>query len=162
MMKTPQIIAGVLVGLMLVGCDKSPREGQAPSKTESEAKATNVVKLLETAKEKTLEALAGGPVEKAHKKAEEISVRASVRALDNAVVVYSSSHRGRLPQSLSELVEGDRPILHGGKEALVDPWDNPYLLKKQGRRRYYVMSCGPDGVEGTDDDIRSNPSEPRP
>ena len=158
MMKTPQIIAGVLVGLMLVGCDKSPREGQAPSKTESEAKATNVVKLLETAKEKTLEALAGGPVEKAHKKAAGISVR----ALDNAVVVYSLSHRGRLPQSLSELVEGDRPILQGGKEALVDPWDNPYLLMKQGRRRYYVMSCGPDGVEGTDDDIRSNPSEPRP
>ena len=34
-----------------------------------------------------------------------------------------------------------------------DPWDNVYYLQ-QGRRSYTVGSMGPDGVQGTDDDIR--------
>ena len=34
-----------------------------------------------------------------------------------------------------------------------DPWDNLYYLQ-QGRRSYTVGSMGPDGVQGTDDDIR--------
>jgi hypothetical protein len=33
-----------------------------------------------------------------------------------------------------------------------DPWDNQYYLQ-QGRRDYTVGSMGPDGVQGTDDDI---------
>ena len=34
-----------------------------------------------------------------------------------------------------------------------DPWGNVYYLQ-QGRRTYTVGSMGPDGVQGTDDDIR--------
>lgn len=33
-----------------------------------------------------------------------------------------------------------------------DPWGNIYYLR-QGRRDYTVGSMGPDGVQGTDDDI---------
>lgn len=33
-----------------------------------------------------------------------------------------------------------------------DPWGNVYYLQ-QGRRSYTVGSMGPDGVQGTDDDI---------
>ncbi len=33
-----------------------------------------------------------------------------------------------------------------------DPWDNYYYLQ-QGRRDYVVGSMGPDGIQGTDDDI---------
>lgn len=33
-----------------------------------------------------------------------------------------------------------------------DPWDNIYYLV-QGRRDYTVGSMGPDGVQGTEDDI---------
>lgn len=33
-----------------------------------------------------------------------------------------------------------------------DPWDNLYYLQA-GRRTYRVGSMGPDGVQGTDDDI---------
>lgn len=34
-----------------------------------------------------------------------------------------------------------------------DPWDNLYYLAP-GRRTYVVGSMGPDGVQGTEDDIR--------
>ena len=34
-----------------------------------------------------------------------------------------------------------------------DPWDNVYFLQ-QGRGSYTVGSMGPDGVQGTADDIR--------
>lgn len=33
-----------------------------------------------------------------------------------------------------------------------DPWDNIYYLS-EGRRDYTVGSMGPDGLQGTDDDI---------
>ena len=33
-----------------------------------------------------------------------------------------------------------------------DPWGNPYYLEN-GRRGYTVGSMGPDGVQGTEDDI---------
>lgn len=44
-----------------------------------------------------------------------------------------------------------------------DPWDNMYYLV-QGRRDYTVGSMGPDGVQGTEDDLaitRPLPSERR-
>ncbi|MDE3003654.1 MAG: type II secretion system protein GspG [Gemmatimonadota bacterium] len=34
----------------------------------------------------------------------------------------------------------------------LDPWDNVYFLET-GRRSYTVGSMGPDGVQGTEDDI---------
>jgi len=39
-----------------------------------------------------------------------------------------------------------------------DPWGNFYYLV-QSRRDYYVGSAGPDGVQGTEDDIRE-PARP--
>ncbi len=33
-----------------------------------------------------------------------------------------------------------------------DPWDNPWYLQV-GRRQYTVGSMGPDGQQGTDDDL---------
>ena len=41
-----------------------------------------------------------------------------------------------------------------------DPWDNLYYLQ-QGRRSYTVGSMGPDGVQGTEDDIREERRLPR-
>ena len=36
-----------------------------------------------------------------------------------------------------------------------DPWGNPYMYDREGtgRHGFYLYSWGPDGVEGTDDDI---------
>lgn len=42
------------------------------------------------------------------------------------------------------------------KSGLVDPWGNPYIYRYPGRRNAYgydLYSYGPDGREGTDDDI---------
>jgi general secretion pathway protein G len=38
---------------------------------------------------------------------------------------------------------------------LLDPWDNPYLIRVPGEVNYDfdVISTGPDAEEGTDDDI---------
>jgi general secretion pathway protein G len=39
---------------------------------------------------------------------------------------------------------------------LVDPWDNPYKYDPKGKKNqggYDVWSTGPDGQDGTDDDI---------
>lgn len=38
----------------------------------------------------------------------------------------------------------------------VDPWDNPYKYSKEGKKnsaKYDVWSTGPDGQDGSDDDI---------
>lgn len=137
---------------MLVGCDKSSRESQEPTKVEGQAKSTNVVNSPAKTMEEKLEAQVQQLIiENVRAKEAEMSVR----ALEEAVEVYALMHHGKRPESLSNLVEGDRPVMQGGKGALFDPWNNPYMLKKLGKR-YYVMSCGPDGVEGTEDDIRSD------
>ncbi len=42
------------------------------------------------------------------------------------------------------------------KEALIDPWGNPYQYNYPGRKNsdsYDVYSMGPDGKAGTEDDI---------
>ena len=83
------------------------------------------------------------------------AAKTSVRAIDDAIEVYSSSHHGKTPDSLKDLVKGDKPALKGGDGALVDPWDNEYQLKKEGKK-YYILCLGPDGTEGTEDDIRSD------
>ena len=84
------------------------------------------------------------------------AAKTSVRTFDDAIETYASSHHGKLPSDLKDLVKGDKPIVKGGEGALIDPWENPYQLKKEGTKKYYVLSLGPDGVEGSEDDIRSD------
>lgn len=83
---------------------------------------------------------------------------ASVKSIDEAVITYKIRHNGKLPSSLTALIEesGDKePILKGGEGALQDPWGNEYKLEIKGSR-YWVVSAGPDGQFGTEDDIRSD------
>lgn len=35
----------------------------------------------------------------------------------------------------------------------LDPWDNPYQYELIGPEQYHIWSWGPDGVDGTEDDI---------
>ena len=41
------------------------------------------------------------------------------------------------------------------QDDLLDPWDNPYLIRVPGEVNYDfdIFSVGPDGQEGTEDDI---------
>ncbi len=96
----------------------------------------------------------GGNIDETNKTA----AAASVRGIDDAIVTYKIKH-GRLPDSLTALIDGDDPILKGGEGALQDPWGNDYKLVKKGSKSYYILSAGPDGQEGTEDDIRSDKTE---
>jgi general secretion pathway protein G len=53
------------------------------------------------------------------------------------------------------------PYIKGNKE-LIDPWDNPYKYEAKGKKNsggYDVWSSGPDGQDGTADDIGNWKSE---
>ncbi len=42
------------------------------------------------------------------------------------------------------------------KKAPLDPWGKPYIYRKgSGDNPYELFSAGPDGIENTDDDIKS-------
>ena len=71
---------------------------------------------------------------------------------------YDDAHTWRLqkkqfPDSLDEM---EAPLTRGDEEPFIrlndDPWGTPYWLAREGRK-VYVWSAGPDGQEGTDDDI---------
>ena len=80
--------------------------------------------------------------------------QASVRTISGAVEGYYLQN-GKLPESLEELVN---PEAKGGaqlKELTKDPWDRDFILRGESRKDFEVICVGPDGSEGTDDDISS-------
>lgn len=101
-----------------------------------------------------------GTQEGAEKKAAQIQVSAFSRAID----LYKLSC-SKYPSGLQDLAErpsdkltADRwegPYIEDNK-ALVDPWGNQYKYSPNGKHnpeRYDVWSLGPDGQDGSDDDI---------
>ena len=90
---------------------------------------------------------------------------AAKTAVDNikgAVTTWMLNKKKSTPPSdLTVLVKADgdeEPALDGGEGALVDPWDNDYRIEIKGKR-FVVISNGPDGEPGTEDDIRSDKIE---
>lgn len=59
----------------------------------------------------------------------------------------------KYPNSLEEM---EAPLKRGDGDNFIrveeDPWGNPYVLEVDGRK-IYIRSWGPDGSEGTEDDI---------
>jgi general secretion pathway protein G len=69
---------------------------------------------------------------------------------------------GNYPKSLQDLVvaPGTAKNWHGpyfdSAKLPVDPWGNPYIYYYPGKHNpsgYDLLSAGPDGKEGTDDDL---------
>ena len=80
------------------------------------------------------------------------TTRSLIKSIYDACQTYSMKHGGKYPSQLSVLQEGDDdnpPLLDGGLE---DPWGNEIKYERRGKR-IYLTSFGPDGEEGTDDDI---------
>jgi general secretion pathway protein G len=80
------------------------------------------------------------------------TTRSLIKNIEDACQMYNMKHGGKYPSQLSELQEGDDdnpPLIDGGLE---DPWRNEIKYEKKGKR-IYLTSFGPDGEEGTDDDI---------
>ena len=80
------------------------------------------------------------------------TTRSIIKNIEDACQMYNMKHGGKYPSQLSELQEGDDdnpPLLDGGIE---DPWGNEIKYERKGKR-IYLTSFGPDGEEGTEDDI---------
>ena len=91
---------------------------------------------------------------------ENSKIRAAKVGVDNlkAAVVAYNIEKGKYPGDLKSLVEAsgdDESIVEGGEGALYDPWGTEYKYEKKGKR-FVVISAGPDGEFGGDDDIRSD------
>ena len=84
--------------------------------------------------------------------------------LENAIDMFKFETK-QLPGKLEDLVEEPSdaklaknwsgPYMKANKD-LVDPWDNPYKYDAKGKKNpnsYDVWSTGPDGQDGTADDI---------
>lgn len=89
--------------------------------------------------------------------AKETAAKTGLKSLDDGVTSYKMRY-SKLPKTMKDLIEkkGKRnPIIKGGEGAIIDPWGNEYQLKVDGKE-YYILSFGPDALEGTEDDIRSD------
>lgn len=85
------------------------------------------------------------------------ATQSAVMSLRDAVVSYNLA-KGKYPSDLRALVEasGDEdPIVEGGEGALEDPFGTEYKYERKGKR-IIIISAGPDGEFGNDDDIRSD------
>jgi general secretion pathway protein G len=91
------------------------------------------------------------------------AAKSHLSQLESAVVSFEA-HNGRLPQSLSELVErpGNAPNWQEGgylkaKALPLDPWGREYVYRVLGRK-YEILCLGADGQEGgsgVDQDLSS-------
>ena len=64
----------------------------------------------------------------------------------------------KAPDSLEDM---ETPLNEGDENFIRvedDPWGNPYVLEREGRK-IRVYSWGPDGQEGTEDDIAYPPDD---
>lgn len=68
---------------------------------------------------------------------------------------YLTTDPRQLPDSLEDLTTKKKLA----EEIKKDPWGNDYIYRKRGNREFEIISAGPDGQEGTDDDIRSKSAE---
>ncbi len=99
-----------------------------------------------------------GHIDKTRKTAAKTGVDTIKGAITNYII---DKKKSTPPSDLKVLIESDNdaePFLDGGEGALYDPWDNEYKLEVKGKR-FAVISAGPDGEFGTEDDIRSDKIE---
>lgn len=90
-------------------------------------------------------------------KTNETAAKATVQSVSEAVTSYYIAKK-KMPSDLNKLIEGtddDPAILEGGEGALLDPWENELKYEQHGKR-FVIISAGPDGEFGTEDDIRSD------
>ncbi len=90
-------------------------------------------------------------------KAKVTAAREAVTNIKNAVVNYNLQTK-KYPSDLNALITADgdeEPVLEGGEGALEDPWGTEYQYERKGKR-IAIISAGPDGEFGTEDDVRSD------
>ena len=78
------------------------------------------------------------------------AAKGQISNFNTAINLFFMS-KGRLPNSLQELVAADKI-----KKIPNDPWGNPYSYQPKGAKDWVIVSGGPDGSQGTGDDITSD------
>jgi general secretion pathway protein G len=90
------------------------------------------------------------------------AARADINGGIKAALGQYEVDNGNYPKSLQDLLAppGNAKNWHGpyleSAKLPVDPWGNPYVYYYPGKHMptgYDLLSVGPDGKEGTDDDI---------
>jgi general secretion pathway protein G len=61
---------------------------------------------------------------------------------------YARTSPHEYPERLEQLV--DKRLM---KDIPADPWGTPYVYRRDSRNEYTLKSAGPDGTEGTEDDV---------
>ena len=82
------------------------------------------------------------------------SAKINVKQIHDAASLYQKM-KGKLPEDLSALTQKDEKGNSFLAELPQDPWNNDYKIVIEGPTKWKVISFGPDGSEGGDDDISS-------
>ncbi len=80
--------------------------------------------------------------------------------LSNAVDTYAVDNNDQYPKSLDDLMGGKRNYL---REMKPDPWGNAYVYTPPTdtlKADYKIISGGPDGIPGNEDDVTSSSEDP--
>ena len=80
-----------------------------------------------------------------------VRTQADLSVYQRAVEAYALEHNDQYPKSLNDLSGGEKEYITKIKN---DPWGQPYIFRFPGKKaKYDLMSRGPDGREGTEDDV---------
>ncbi len=91
--------------------------------------------------------------------AREGKAKADIKSIAEAVRQYRAT-KGKLPETLDVLATKDDKGRSELEELSLDPWGNAYLLRPGDRANdWEVISWGPDGSEGSGDDLSSKAKE---
>ena len=60
----------------------------------------------------------------------------------------------QMPSNLNELTKGDDPLVKD-ESKLKDPWGKQYIYEHSGGTNFTIYSAGPDGQQGTEDDVHA-------
>ena len=90
------------------------------------------------------------------------AAKAQILIFDHACPLFET-HVGRMPMSLEELVMSPNNPVEGQKwlgpyidKINPDPWGNQYQCQGDGTAKPRIWSFGPDGQNGTADDISND------
>lgn len=91
-----------------------------------------------------------------------VAAQTDIRAGIKTALDHYEIDNGTYPRSLNDLLVQPADAKHWAGPYLdpaqlpIDPWGNPYVYYFPGKHNpngYDLLSVGPDGKEGTDDDI---------
>lgn len=80
-----------------------------------------------------------------------VRTQADLSVYQRAVEAFALENNDQYPKSLNDLSGGKKEYITKIKN---DPWNNPYIFRFPGKKaKYDLISRGPDGLEGNEDDI---------